>query len=143
MNELILGYQDYRNYNALCAINDDKPFRAGTRRYRHDTLTSGQHRNKLIEQDYKCAYCGARFRFDGKKFAGTTVEHVIPFRFGGSANPHNTLLVHEKCNQEKEHEDVWVKIKEIFGYIDLTMLEPHEEPMSAQAFSSNTPRVKF
>lgn len=133
MNELVLGYQDYLNYNALCAVNDGVPFKMGHRRYQRDTLSSAQRRLKLIDQDYKCS-CGGRFKFNGKDFIDTTTEHIIPFRYGGQANPHNTTIMHHKCNRKREEEDVWISIETAFGPVDKSALEPHTTPMTIQQF---------
>lgn len=133
MDELVLGYQDYLNYNALCAVNDGVPFKKGHRRLQRDTLSSGQRCLKLIAQDCKCS-CGGKFEFNGKDFVDVTTEHVIPFRYGGQANLHNTTIMHHKCNRKREEEDVWISIENVFGPVDRTALVPHTTPMTIQQF---------
>lgn len=131
---LELTYSDHVNYRALCAAIEDIPWKAGSRRYSRDTLSSGAVLRKLYEQDYKCAHCGARFKFNGKRFIDTTTEHVIPFRYGSKANVHNTLLMNIKCNRDRSSMDVVKLIEDHYGPINYGMVETFIQPPTYNEF---------
>lgn len=55
-------------------------------------------KNKVIEQNWKCFYCGEYMGVGQHK---PTRDHVIPLSKGGETGPSNIVASCLKCNQEK------------------------------------------
>ena len=71
-----------------------KPHNGAARKHgRQGTLTIEQWLQTIRDFDYKCAYCQEK-RFD-------TLDHFIPFRYGGDTSSLNCVPACHSCNASK------------------------------------------
>lgn len=85
---------------------------------RRRALNSAIRKELGLRQDGLCFYCGGRL-------AVRHVDHVIPFNFVFSTDPHNCVLACQRCNCTKSdclpHEDIFGRVlernEEIRGYL--------------------------
>ena len=54
--------------------------------------------NLFVAQEGKCAICG-----EGIKLENSTIDHIIPKKWGGTGYYHNLQLTHAVCNSVKGH----------------------------------------
>lgn len=123
---LLLTKADENNYRAICNFVNGRAVRKSTQRTTNrDCLSPARKLSLLVSQDYCCAHCYQPFEFRGKDrmWRDITGEHVIAFRFGGEANHHNIILVHGKCNRERDQNYTIELIEQHYGPIDRDMLE--------------------
>jgi len=72
-------------------------------------LKKGVYEKLLIEQDYKCFYCGApettKNRFE--------IDHIVPKKHGGKNSESNYVIACRLCNIQKSDKSVSVWLKEV------------------------------
>jgi 5-methylcytosine-specific restriction endonuclease McrA len=121
---LLLTKADEHNYRALCAFMAGRNVRrTDARRKDVDTLTPARKLRMLAAQDYLCPDCGMEFKVVLGKCKEATLEHVIPFKYGGEANGHNTLLLCYPCNLKRDTTFSLATIEAHYGPVDQSMIE--------------------
>ena len=72
-----------------------------------NTLTAQEWIDKLIEYDFRCAYCGAVFDAD----TVPTRDHIIPISKGGHNTKDNVVPACQSCNSKKGTKEYYQGIK--------------------------------
>ena len=108
MEELLLTLDDAANYRALQRLLNDTPIRFmnGHKRPKSHTKSAAFRLKRVTEQNFVCPDCNKLIRVDkptSKRYA--TMDHVIPYRYGGSANRHNVEYVCFGCNDNRNKRD--------------------------------------
>lgn len=62
-----------------------------------NTLTSQEWIDKLIEYNFKCAYCGVTF----DDIDVPTIDHIVPISKGGDNTKDNVVPACQSCNSKK------------------------------------------
>jgi len=120
---LLLTTADHLNYVAICNFVHGRKVRETRNRQSRDIVSNARKFALLHEQDYCCAHCGDTFETNGfGKYRDVTADHVIKYQYGGEANHHNIVLVHQRCNLARDREYSIKVIEDHFGPIDQSML---------------------
>lgn len=116
---LVLTPRHHNNYLALCRyINGIRLHRFRKRREK-DQVSRSTKLRILQDQHYECAHCGEEF----DNVSQASADHIIQYQYGGEANYHNIVMVHQRCNEERAHNYSLDIIEDHYGKIDMTMIE--------------------
>lgn len=115
---LILTIRDHNNYLALCRYIKGIRLHRFRNRSEKDRITRATKLRKLQEQAYICPHCN-----EDLDHADASADHIIQYQYGGEANYHNIVMVHQRCNEERGHNYSLDIIEDHYGKIDMTMIE--------------------
>jgi len=120
---LILTRSDELNYRAICNFFQGRKVRRSASRRLSDIVSPARKLKLLHQQDYCCAHCGSEFQSKNGRILDVTADHIIQYCYGGEANTHNIVLVHYRCNKEREENYHIGIIEDHYGPIDRSMIE--------------------
>lgn len=122
-SELYLSKRDAINYKALVNfLRGAIVCRGGTKRPLSEIPTRALRLYLAQKQGYRCEDCGKEFIVKGGKVLGSTVDHVIMYKYGGTLCRNNSSLLCEPCNNRRGAEYSIDIIESHFGKIDFSMI---------------------
>jgi len=123
MDVLLLTLDDAANYRALQRLIEDRPIRFmnGHKRPKSHTKSSSFRFKQVVKQDHLCIDCQRELNTISPGSKGyATMDHIIPYRYGGTANRHNVEYLCEKCNRNRnDRNKCLAAVKRKYGTIGL------------------------
>ena len=121
---LRLTKNDSLNYNALVNYLLRIPViritnKSLNKRSIEDRPTNTIKINLARKQNFECLDCGVEFPFKNGVIKNSTVDHVIPYKYGGKTNSNNLVLLCEECNQKRQFKYNIQIIEDHYGKINL------------------------